>query len=404
MAGAVIDTVSKLLKDVYMPPVVEQLRNDIYLLTVVTQVNDFDLVGNQIVLPLHTGRTGAIASLGELEALPAPQNQKFEKLVYDLTHHYGRFQVSGVSRAKTKNSVGSFLEVLKLEMDGLRTDLRRQHGRQVWGNSDGNTGGNGRIAKCGTTSATNVVVLDSDEPLRKGHLYIGQKVDIGTAAAPQSLVVGEEITAVDVANKTITITSAITTSTSHFVSNQKSAGKEINGLTDLVATTANTVGGIDSNAAGNEFWKNIVDSTGGALALDNMAKVWNQVVLSGGGPPNLVLCTYGLQRVYWGLVEDQVRYMNPMEFKAGYRSLSFMDKPLVADMDAKFGRLYFLNTSNFKHFVNEDWSWLDDDGNILKWVVGYDAWEGAIVKRYQIGINRRNNQAVMSGLTDATGF
>src|SRR5438093_777375 len=146
MAGAVISTVSALLKDVYLPPVIEQLNNDVYLLSRIQKVSDAEIVGNQIVVPLHTGRSGAIGSRAELGALPASGNQVFARAVYDLAYHYGRIQVSGVAMAKTKSNIGSFLDVLKAEMDGIRTDLKKDQARQVWGASDGNTAGNGRIA------------------------------------------------------------------------------------------------------------------------------------------------------------------------------------------------------------------------------------------------------------------
>lgn len=415
MAGAIISTVQSLLKDVYLPPIVEQLNNDVFLLSRIEKLTDFELVGNQVVVPLHKGRTGAIGSRLELEALPPAGNQVFARATYDLAYHYGRIQVSGVAQAKTKSSAGSFADVLKLEMDGIRADLKRDQARQVWGASDGNTGGNGKIATCGTTTASTTVVLNTAEALRKGHLYVGMVVDVGTAASPRSLVDGVTtpanglISAVNVATPSITIGLAITTTTANFVSRagnavSATAGKELTGLQTLVSTGNATVGGIDDSTAGNEYWKNIRDATGGALALDKMLQVWNQCTLSGESPPSVVLTTYGLQRAYFNLLQPLVRYVEPMQIKSGYNALDFQNKPLVADLDAKFGNIYFLREDHFKNFVNEEWHWLADDGNILKWVIGYDAWEAAIAKYNQIGTDRRNVHAVMSGLTDANGF
>jgi len=307
--------------------------------------------------------------------------------------------------AKTKSNIGSFLDILKAEMDGIRTDLKKDQARQVWGASDGNTAGNGRIATCGTTTATNVVVLNTDEALRKGHLYVGMRVDIGTAGAPTSLINGETITAVSITNKTITVTTAITTTTANFVCRAGNAGLELNGLQTIVPTAVNTFGGINAATAGNEYWDNLRDTAGGSLTLDNMQKMWNRVILSGGSTPSVLLTSYGVQRTYFGLLQTQVRYVDtPLDLKSGYTSLQFNNSPLVADLDGKFGNIYFLDEPHIKNYTNKEWDWLSEDGDVLKWVIGFDAWEAALSKFNQLGVDRRNSCGVMSGLTDATGF
>jgi len=408
MAGAVISTIQALLKDVYLPPVVEQLNNADVLLSRIERVTDPMQIGNQLVTPLHTTRTGGIGSRGELAALPTSGNQGFARAVWTLTHHYGRLQVSGVAMAQSKNNVGSFLEVLKAEMDGLKNDLRRDLARQVWGPSDGNTAGNGRIATCGVTSASTTVVLNSAEPLRKGHIYPGMVVDIGTAGAPTSLASAVTVQSVNVAGPSIVISgSAITTTTSNFIVRSGNAGNEITSLQDIVATSSKTIGGIDDSQAANSYWLPLTQTGVGSLALDSMNQMANQLAIAGANT-SLLLTSFGVRRSYFNLLQSQVRYSEPLKLESGFTGLSFAgpfgDLPLVADRDAKFGNLYVLDEKYIKNLVNEDWHFLQKDGHILKWVIGFDAWEAAMVKRFQLGITRRNVQGVMAGITDATGF
>lgn len=408
MAGAVVSTISALLKDVYLPPVIEQLNNEVLLLSRLEKVNDAEILGNQVVVPLHKGRSGGIGSRAELVALPASGNQVFARAVFDFASHYGRIQVSGQAMAKSKNNSGSFLDALKLEMDGIRNDLKKDQTRQVYGCSDGSTTVNARIAQCGTTTASTTVVLGSAEPLRKGHLYVGMVVDIGTLAAPTTLVAAATITAINIATPSITIGTAITTSSSHFVSRAgnalaSSAGNEINGLQSLVSTAANTIGGIDATVAGNEYWDNQRDTAGSALSLDRMQVMWNKTRVAG-GDVSIILTTFGAQRIYYGLLQNLTRYVDSIQdLKAGYQSLAFNTKPLVADVDAKFGSVFFLDESHLKNYINEDWHWLEEDGDVLKWVIGYDAWEAALAKYNQIGTDRRNIQGVMTISGDTTG-
>lgn len=401
---AVIATVSALLKDVYLPPVVEQLNNEVELLNRIQSKSDAELVGNQVVVPLHKNRSGGIGSRAESAALPTSGNQGFARAVYDLSQHYGRIQVSGVAMAKTKSNVGSFLDVLKAEMDGIKNDLKKDLARQVWGNSDGNAGGNGRIAQCGVTTASNVIVLASAEPLRKGHLYVGMRVDIGTAGSPSSLINNEAITAVNVATPSITVTTAVTTSASHFVSRAGNAGNELNGLQTIIPLAANTFGGIDATAAGNEYWDVNRDTAAAALSIDRLQQMWNTIRVKG-STPDLILTTPGIQRQYFNLLQSQVRYVEPMKIKSGYdkEALAFNNRPLVEDVDGRFGQVYFLDTPHIMKFTNEDWHWLDEDGDVLKWVVGFDAWEAALASYFQVGTDRRNTFGVVTVTGDTTG-
>jgi hypothetical protein len=306
--------------------------------------------------------------------------------------------------AKTASEAGSFLQALKSELDGIRNDLQIDVARQCYGD------GSAQIQQCGTTTASTTVVLSSAEALRKGFLYVNQVVDIGTAASPTSLANAVTITDLNLATPSITISgSAITTSASNFVFRSgaginATSSFEVDGLQKLVTSgSANTVGGIDSSAAGNSFWQNQQDTSGGALALDKMMQNYNQVKVAGGNL-SVVLTTYGLQRAYFNLLQSQVRYTEPTTIRGGFQVLDFQGMPVISDRLAPFGKIHWLDESYIKVFSNRDWHFLDEDGHILKWVIGADAWQAALARYMNLGISRRNVQLVQSGLTDATGF
>src|SRR3954467_15443998 len=99
IAGANISTVANVLKDFYLPPVVEQLNNEVLLLQRL-EARSQELFGNQAVVPLHAFRTAGIGPAPEDGALPAAGNQGYKKAVYDLKYLYGRVRVTGPSMAK----------------------------------------------------------------------------------------------------------------------------------------------------------------------------------------------------------------------------------------------------------------------------------------------------------------
>lgn len=397
--SATITALDKILKEFYLPPVVEQLNNEI-LFAQRLDTDSSSLYGRRAIVPLHTGRSGGVGARGEMEDLPTPDVQKYNEAIYTLKYLYGAVQASGPAMELTSSNEGAFLEAFKSELDGMRDDLKHDTTRQIWGD------GTGAVAQCGTTTSSATVVLASDEALRKGYLYIGLPVDIGTVASPASLVSAEAITAVDVANKTITVTTAITTSGSHFVSIAGANGKEIaGGIQAMVPVdpTTGTYGGINRATAGNEFWRSQeLAATAGAVSLDDMQTADNMVSVVGGRTSAMVT-SYGVQRKVYNLLQAQVQFVEPMKLQGGFRTLSQNDKPIIADRHAPYGRVYFLDERFIKIFSNRDWHFLDKDGQQIKWVQNKDGWQAFLVRYMEIGAKKCDSQLVYHSITDTTG-
>lgn len=398
--GAAIATLGAILKDLYLPPVVEQLNNEVLLLQRL-EPRSQEIYGNQAIVPLHKNRSGGIGSRGETDALPAAGSQGYARATFDLKQHYGRVRVTGLSLAKTANEAGAFLQVLKGELDGIRNDLKKDISRQTY--SDGTA----RLATTGTTTTSNAIVLLSDEALRKGQIYIGMVVDVGTLAAPTTIATGRNVTDINIAAKTVTVDGATlsTVSGTHFLFRSgnaaaSSVSNEMIGLQGLVSDAGTgVVGGIDSSAAGNTYWQNQIDTTGGALAKDGMTKAFNNVNIQG-GTVSLMVGSFGMQRALFNLLQAQVQYIEPLNLKGGFKALEYMGQPFVADLECPFGHIYFLDERFLKVFATSDWHFLDEDGHTLKWVSGFDAWEAVLARYMNLGISRRNVQLVASGFNN----
>ena len=203
MAGATLTTLSNILKELYLPPVVDQINNEILVLSR-WDVNKKDLVGLQANVPLHTARSSGIGARPELGTLPTAGAQAYQKAVYDLKYLYGTIQVSGPSIQKSKNTSGAFLEAYKSELDGIKDDLMNDLARQFYGNGDG------VIAVCGASGPSTTVTLASAEPIRQGFLYVGQSVDIGTTADPDTLAAATVITDINESTPSITVGTSVT--------------------------------------------------------------------------------------------------------------------------------------------------------------------------------------------------
>jgi len=409
MAGANLTTLSDILKEYYLGPVAEQLNNEVLLLSRLESKSE-DLVGKRAYVPLHVSRSGGIGARAEDAALPTAGNQDYDKAVYDLKYLYGRVRVTGPSMAKTKNEAGAFLQALKSELDGIRNDLKKDLARQVYGD------GTAKISQCGTTTSANVIQGASNphaqEAIRKGQLYVGMLVDIGTEADVDAVAAAREITAVDYDNGTITIDgAAVSTTTSHYVfragsgvnngaSASGSRSSEVDGLKRIVATSATTFGEIDPST--KTWWDNKRINVNGALAtgLEDIQKGMNLIRLEG-GMPTVMVTSLGVQREIYMQLEDSVRYTNPesLTYSAGFKVLEYAGMPIISDIDAPYGRIYILDENTIKVFSDQDWHFLDADGQTLRQVSGYDAFEAVMTRYMNLGATKRNNHAVLYGIT-----
>lgn len=405
VGASVASTLSGVLKDVYLGSVVEQLNNEVLIPQRIGRETQ-EFAGNQVVLSVHKQRSAGVFARGENVQFANPGAQLYAKPVYDIKALYGRVRITGLGKVKTASQAGAFLKVLEGEINGVRNDLKMDIARQLYGD------GTARIIS-GNAAAVNVIDIrpiagggtNTAEPLRKGELYVGMQIDGGTVAAPTTRFADRGISNVDVPNAQITIDGAAVTMTSgtDFIFRQGNAGVsisyEIDGLGKLMPTAANTFGGVDASAAGNSWWDNQRINAAGGLTLDLMTQSVNTVTVAGGDTSGMI-SSPGIQRALFNLLQPQVRYVEPMTLHGGFKALDYFGQPFIADRQAPFGKVFFLDEKHLKMFDTGDWNWLDEDGNILKWVVGFDAWEAVLAKYCNLGAQRRNTQLLLYGLTD----
>lgn len=398
-------TLDPILKEFYIPPVVEQLNNEVLVFQLL-DASKQELVGRRAIVPVHSRRSGGIGARAEYGTLPVASSQGYANAIYTLKFLYGRAQISGPAVELSSDPRGAFLSAFKAELDYLRNDLTIDLARQVYGD------GSGQVVAFATNASTTSPTITSSEPIRKGFVYINQVLDVGTTSNGQAVASNLTVSDVNVSTPSITLSSAVaTTSGTHFgfvagnVSGSGVVNEIDNGLSKLVSKTAGlTVGSINSGAAGNGFWDNLRDGTGGALSLDNIQKNINQVRVNG-GRVDLMLGTLGLQRAAFNALQSQVRYVTePTRLAGGYEALSVAGHDLVGDRLANFGEIRMLDKRFIKIFSNRDWHFLDQDGLTTRWVTDQDAWQSALARYMNLGVSRRNTHLVMSGLTDPTGF
>lgn len=415
LQGQTSTTLTNVLKNLYVEPLSEQLNNEV-LITQLLPLDSEHFEGLKAILALHTDRSDGIGSRDEGDDLPTAGTQKYKQVQFDMTSHYGRVGVTGQAIMRSKSPAGAFVRAFDEELKRIKDDLALEFARQTYGTGDGVIA----TISVGVNSATQT--LTSAEAIDKGYLYVGMRVDVGTAAAPQAsmngLTAGNPLVDVDPAASTITFTSAFLSVTSDKISragnNKANATKEMDaGIQKMISTSANIVGGLDASASGNKVWDNLRDATGGNIALGGtggLLQMWNKVNAKGGKSSEVkTVTTPGLVRRLFETADFKanVRFIDTTDLTGGFEQIAFQAGSgkitLYPDRLAPYGRVYMLHAKHLRMFSPADWDFLARDGQPIKWQQEKDAWQAILVRYANLGTDRRNTSLVMSGLTD-TGF
>jgi hypothetical protein len=401
-----LQTADAALKEDYQPAIREQLNNTVFLLTQIER-NNKDIEGRRAVLSLHVTRNSGVGARAEGGTLPAPGNQGYVEERIPLRYNYARIKVSGPAIRAMRSDRGSFVRAVDSETRGAVTDLRRDVNRQLFGTSDG------VIAACGTTSSSATVQLDAATTASQMRQFeIGMKVDIGTVASPTAVVAGATIVAVNSSAKTITIDSAVTTSSSHRVFRAGSGGaganqKELTGLQTIVAASGAL---FNVDPATYPVWASYVDSNGGTgrnFTETLAAKVIHEVSIRSGQDVNLFITSDGVQRNFANQLTSLKRFVNSVDLRGGYKGLEVTaggnmgPVALVWDRDCPNGKCFALNTSHLTQYEMSDWEWMEEDGAVLSRVSGEDAYEAVLFKYHELATDQRNAHALIVDLNES---
>ena len=142
--------------------------------------------------------------------------------------------------------------------------------------------------------------------------------------------------------------------TMFFADGTGNSGKDWNGLGNIVES-GNSVGGINSATAGNEYWRSYEDNNNDPLTLAQMATAYNTVSV-GNDHPDMILTTRTLFEKYESLLQPQLRYTDTKTADAGFQNLLFKAAPVVYDTAAPAGTMFFIN-SKYLSLVGHSGKW-----------------------------------------------
>lgn len=365
--------------------------------------NEDDIIGDEAVWAIHSGRSNSTGGRAELAVLPTADRQRHIKARRALTFQYHTIKVSGPAKHLTRGDEGAFARALETEIKGGEKDMKNHMSRSVFGqaltvNGSLQTGVLGTLSADPGTGTTLTFGAEDESVMR--HFFAGQLLAvINPADATVRTGSGAiEVVSVDKATRVVTVSAAVNAAiaSGDFVVHSSSDGgkglnAEIDGLRYLI-NDSGIYAGIDP--ATNPVWKSV---TAGSTTTGVSEVLFDEAVESvetdgSGDSPELFVAEFVQRRKLASILQAQKRYDGKeTTLTSGWKGLSLARGTLVADRYCPTTYAFGIHQPELQKFVGLDFEWDEDDGKVLyKALDGSDAIEARFKGYIQLAATVRN--------------
>lgn len=440
MAGLNDNTFRLAMKINYLDPLNSQIYRSHVLLDRLEK-NSKDVSGRFAYVPLISARNPAVGSRKDNVSnavgakLPVHGRQSYSAATYLMGQHYGRGSVSGTVNRKSRDSDGAFAKSLDTEMQGLIDSLPDDLNRQICGL------GNGRAGTLTVDqTASTVILFDSRDTFG---MRIGDRVHFADITAGNAWTPTGGDTVSDISFNTAANTHTVTFETGPATSvtsgedacyfgsriggtitvEDTSWGVEMYGIRALVDDGAIGVDEQDPAETGEmldgslsfgqidrataTFWRSIVKKNSGTLRTltRNLLFETHLTVTAQNGAKASSLELY-MSPSMWGtvgMIQVGGRVFNDFKdhVEMGWEFISVNGSKAFYDRDIHDNEIYYLDMDSIFLLTQGGYSFLDDDGRILRISEGgdRDAWEFAVHRDVQLGARKLRTCAILGDLT-----
>lgn len=384
-----MQTFDTALKDIYEEPMRDQINIGSGIFLAKVEQTSKDIEGGRRVYKIAPyGVNGGTGSGSDTQALPVSGGNLYAPFISGIKSIRGVIKFTDQVMKASRSSRAAFLSAMESEQDGLLKSARFTYGRQSY------LDGTGICTSCGTTTNSTTVNVESTQ-----YLIEGMIIDIVDATgAPITNGEQRRIVAVNrIGNqKSIVLdgSAGVTTTSDHAIVEQGSLNQELTGMEAVFAQSGSLYGLDKSQYPWLVPYRHSLQS---GTTIDDQAIVdtINFVEEYRGSNINLLIANPAVESEYYKYLEQTKRSVNTTTLEGGYKSLSVAGRPMVKDRFVKPGCLKLLDTTQWKMHTLDggDWSWLDEDGKILKWVSGYAMWTAVLIKYCELICDHPGGQA-----------
>ena len=262
----------------------------------------------QFIMPIMVKNPGSWSGLAEGGSLPSNLNPDTTEATFSLQEFAGLYNMSWKLLQDARNSKFAFLTALKMMEQGFRRRVLKLI------NGDLLSDGLGKLAVMPAADNQTTITVNA-----LPGVDLGMTVDLIDASDNDAdLAASRTVSAVDVVNRTITISGSAPSGTAagdfFCIENTTKSGAiyHTNGLLGIIddANPPNgTFGGINRSTAGTEFWESVVldnSGTNRALTEDLMMQLEDSVREKGGASLNSYVSNLAIIRRYHELLREDV--------------------------------------------------------------------------------------------------
>jgi hypothetical protein len=363
---------------------------------------------------IASGNQAGLGAQNELEALRTPDTQQTEQ--YQVTPKVitNTIQLSGLYLEVSKGNEASFADGLTLQLDEGLMDFEKELNQQLFRQ------GSGVIARVnGAVSASTSVIFDTGIP---SHFRYDEPLDIYDSAGIGASVgvkqvSGVKIADIDIANKTLTLASAVTCDDNGYIFRQSTGdnttnGKELDGLPAITddGTDSSTYENVTRTGSGYvPAFKGIeIAAVSANLSDDLLRRLASRGQVLAGKKYNMVVSSTSQFRKYMSVTLPQVQFTRSGA-EAAQRDSGVVGMPVwdgkewLVDTDCGDDEVYLIGLDYIEKYEVYAPKFDDTDGNILKQRDGYDSF--IAYAKYYGNIGTRHPRAAaarLTGLAEAT--
>ena len=377
------------LKSFYLDAVAQQLNTEVNPLLAKIKQSTADVWGKEVRRLAQYGVNGGVGAGTEEGSLPAAGGNNYDQFVTTLKNLYGTIEISDKAVRASENSAGAFVDLLNAEMEGLLRSSAFNFGRMLFGDGSG--------ILCTVSAVTgNVVTVDSVK-----NVIEGMTVDVLDADGDQvSGVTARRITAVDRADKTITLSGGTLTGVASgcTLCVQGSHNLELTGLGAIFKDDGSLYG---LSRAERPWMVPYIKESVGTISENAIQTAIDYLEETAGSRVDMIVCSWGVKRALQAVLSESRMQTDMAELAGGYRTITYNGIPVVADRFCPAGTMYLLNTRDFCLHQLCDWKWLEgDDGKVLRQVPGKPLYTATLVKYADLICTRPCGQAMLTGITE----
>lgn len=386
-------TYTDLLLEMKGPLVENYSKYSVLLSELNRNTNQKNFSGTQVRVPIIRNPKQGTGFVAENSTLNVARNIRTTQAHITVVTQTHAVSISRRLKEISKDSVTSWGEAMKLEMQLAEEAMPRVANECVNGNGDG------LLGTVTDTANSTTLTLTGANPYQ---MYPGRVVDVLVRSSGAVVSLGREISSYDESTGIVTLDAAVNHGATHGIYLEGSYGNVCQGITQATAQTG-SFEGITISAD----WKAVDGRNGDTTAADLSISIMDACIRRRGrnGKPDAQfwLGDFAVIQKFGQTLLTQSRWTgSDATLQTGWKGIEYGGDILVPDYDAKPSRLVNIPKDDITWYATQNGpDWDQETGNVEQRFNRSLPTEAWLVDEYNVGFHRLNRFVFADNLNQA---